>query len=134
AFKKKMFGTNYRQEWSTPVTVPVISIGTIYGGLKPTRRGGGMQSRSLRLEDSTGREFVLRSIEKYPDKTLPEELRQTFIKDAIVDGISASYPFAALSVPPLLQATKIPHTKPMLVFLPDDPALGQYRSDFANKL
>lgn len=134
AFKKKMFGTNYRQEWSTPVTVPVISIGTIYGGLKPTRRGGGMQSRSLRLEDSTGKEFVLRSIEKYPDKTLPEELRQTFVKDAIVDGISASYPFAALSVPPLLQATKIPHTKPMLVFLPDDPALGQYRSDFANKL
>lgn len=133
-FKRMLFGKNYREEWTTPVTVPVISISELSGGLQPTRRGGGMQSRSLRLEDSSGREYVLRSIEKYPDKTLPEELRQTFVKDAIVDGISASYPFAALSVPPLLQAAGIPHTKPRLVYLPDDPALQQYRQDFANKL
>lgn len=133
-FKRWLFGSNYRQEWTTPVTVPVISINQQYGGLTPTKRGGGMQSRSLRLEDSTGREYVLRSIEKYPDKTLPEELRQTFVKDAIVDGISASYPYAALSVPPLIQAAAIPHTSPSLVYLPDDPALGQYRNDFGKKL
>lgn len=134
ALKQTFFGSNYRQEWTTPVNVPVLLIANFKGGLHPTKRGGGMQSRSLRLEDSSGREYVLRSIEKYPDKTLPEELRQTFVKDAIVDGISASYPFAALSVPALATAAEIPHTEPRLVFLPDDPALGQYRADFGNKL
>lgn len=132
--RQRIFGSNYRQEWTTAVKVPVFSIKDFNGGLHPTKRGGGMQSRSLRLEDSSGREYVLRSIEKYPDKTLPEELRQTFVKDAIVDGISASYPYAALSIPTLAKAAGIPHTEPRLVFLPNDPALGQYRADFGNKL
>lgn len=134
AFKKWLLGNNYRSEWTTPVTAPVLQLSTQFGGMKPVRQGGGMQSRSLRLEDSTGREYVLRSIEKYPDKTLPEELRETFIKDAVVDGISASYPFAALSIPVLAEAAGIPHLHPKLFYLPDDPALGVFRKTFANGL
>ncbi|MGN6419208.1 MAG: BamA/TamA family outer membrane protein [Pseudobacter sp.] len=133
-FKRWLFGANYRKEWTTPITVPVFDIGKMRGGLTPTRRGGGMQSRSLRLEDAQGKEFVLRSIEKYPDKTLPEEFRQTFVKDAVLDGISASYPFAALSIPPLAVAAGVPHANPKLVWLPDDPRLLQFRHDFTNRL
>ena len=81
--------------------VKVFDIGKEKGGLKPVQRGGGFQSKSLRLEDANGKQYVLRSIEKYPDKVLPEEFSQTFVKDVIVDGISASYPYAALSVPPI---------------------------------
>lgn len=133
-FKRWLLGENYRKEWTSTITVPVFDIGKERGGLKPTKRGGGMQSRSLRLEDAQGREFVLRSVEKYPDKTLPEEFRQTFVKDAVVDGISASYPFAALSVPPLATAANVPHASPKLVWLPDDPRLLQFRQDFSNGL
>ena len=78
-----------------PVKVKVFDIGKEAGGLKVTKKGGGMQTKSLRLEDKNGKEFALRSVEKFPDATLPEEFRQTVIKDAVVDGISASYPFAA---------------------------------------
>ncbi|MCA0397152.1 MAG: BamA/TamA family outer membrane protein [Bacteroidetes bacterium] len=131
-FKKWLLGSNYRQEWTAPVRLPVMDIRKEQGGLTPTQRGGGMQSRSLRLEDSAGREYALRSIEKYPDKTLPEALRETFVKDVIVDGISASYPFGAVSVPPLATAANVPYLPGKLVYLPDDPALGQYRSDFKN--
>ncbi len=134
AFKTWLLGSNYREEWTTDVTLPVINIRSEKGGLTPTQRGGGMQSRSLRLEDSSGREWVLRSIQKYPDKTLPEELRQTFVKDAIVDGISASYPYAALSVPPLAKAAGVPFLPSQLVYLPDDPALQQYRNDFGGNI
>ena len=133
-FKKWLLGDNYRPEWISPVRVPVLDITTLYGGLKPVKQGGGMQSRSLRLEDSSGREYALRSVEKYPDKTLPENLRETFIKDAVVDGISASYPFAALSVPPLAAAAGIPHLVPKLYYVPDDTALGIYQKTFANGL
>lgn len=131
SFKKWFLGKNYRQEWTTPVTLPVINIRNVAGGLKPTQRGGGMQSRSLRLEDSSGKEYVLRSIEKYPDKILPEQLQQTFVKDIVVDGISASYPFAAVSIPKLAVAAGIPYLTNRLVYVPDDPALEQYRHDFA---
>ncbi len=112
SFKQWLLGKNYRTEWTTSIKVPVLDIGKANGGLTPTKRGGGMQSRSLRLEDASGKEFALRSIEKYPDKTLPEELRQTFIKDAVVDGISASYPYAALSVPPLQKQQMSPISLP----------------------
>jgi hypothetical protein len=114
--------------------VKVFDIGKEMGGLKPVQRGGGFQSKSLRLEDANGKQYVLRSIEKYPDKVLPDEFRQTFVKDVIVDGISASYPYAALSVPPLAAAADVPHANPSLRYIPDDPRLGQYRTDFANSL
>ena len=132
--KKWLMGSNYREEWTTPVKVKTFDIQKEKGGLTPIKRGGGFQSKSLRLEDSKGDQYVLRSIEKFPDRTLPEEFRQTFIKDAVVDGVSASYPYAALSVPPLAAAAGIPHANPQIVYVPDDPALKQYRSDFANGL
>ncbi|RYG43541.1 MAG: hypothetical protein EOO01_21155, partial [Chitinophagaceae bacterium] len=134
AFKKWLLGSNYRNEWTTPIRVRTFNITKEKGGLKPVKRGGGFQSKSLRLEDADGQQYVLRSIEKFPDRTLPEEFRQTFIKDAVVDGVSASYPYAALSIPTLAQAAGIPHANPEIVYVPDDPALKQYRADFANGL
>ncbi|ULQ56151.1 BamA/TamA family outer membrane protein [Flavihumibacter rivuli] len=133
-FKSRLLGANYRSEWSTPVKVPVLDIGREKGGLVTGQRGGGFQSRSLRLMDSAGREYVIRSIEKYPDKTLPEEFRRTFVKDVVTDGISASYPFAALSVPDFARALGIPYLPPRLVYVPDDPRLGPNRKDFAGHL
>lgn len=133
-FKRWLLGRNYRAEWTTPVRVKVFDIGKVKGGLKPTQRGGGMQSKSLRLEDAEGNEYVLRSVEKNPEKTLPEEFRRTFVKDAVVDGISASYPYAGLSVPPLASVSGVPHANPQLVYVPDDPRLLQYRKDFGNML
>lgn len=133
-FKQMLWGSNYRNEWTTPIRVPVFDIAKEKGGLKAVQRGGRLQSKSLRLEDRDGRQYVLRSIEKYPDRVLPEEFRQTIIKDALVDAISSSYPYAAVSVPIMATAAGVPHANPKIVYLPDDPRLGIYRSDFANNL
>ena len=133
-FKKWLLGANYRNEWMEPVKVKVFDIAKDMGGFKITKKGGGMQTRSLRLEDKNKKEFALRTIEKFPDATLPEEFRQTVIKDAVVDGISASYPFAALSIPVMSRAAGVPYAAPKLVYIPDDPRLGYYQKEFANKL
>ncbi len=132
--KQWLLGSNYRKEWATKIKVRVIDISREKGGLKPVKRGGGKQTKSLRLEDASGKQFVLRSIDKAPDKALPEEFRETFAKDLVKDGISSSYPYAALSIPPLAAAAGVPHTEPVLVYVPDDPALGIYQADFANTL
>jgi Omp85 superfamily domain/Calcineurin-like phosphoesterase len=132
--KRWLLGSNYRKEWGEKIKVRVIDITKEKGGLKPLKRGGGKQTKSLRLEDAAGKQYVLRSIDKAPDKALPEAFRETFAKDLVKDGISSSYPYAALSIPPLAAAAGVPHTDPVLVFVPDDPALGIYQADFANTL
>jgi hypothetical protein len=132
--KKRFLGDNYRTAWSQEIEVPVFDLGKECGGLKILQKGGGMQTLSLRLEDSTGREFVLRSIEKFPEKAVPETFRKTFIQDLVQDQISSAHPYAAVVIPSLAEAAGIYHTNPKIVFIPDDPRLGIYRNDFANTL
>ncbi len=128
-------GANYRKEWNTPVTVPVINLSKEAGGLTPIKRGGGKQTKSLRLEGADGRQYILRSIQKFiTSKTLPGDLQSEAAADLVSDGVSASYPYAALSVQVLSEAAGVPYGKTKLVYIPDDPRLGQYSKDFANML
>lgn len=124
-------GANYRQEWNTPVKVPVLDL----TGLTPKKRGGGKQTKSLRLEDANGQEYTIRSIQKFiTDKTLPGSIRSEAAADLVSEGVSASYPYAALSIQPLADAAGVPYGKVRLVYVPDDPRLGEFRADFGNML
>jgi len=128
-------GSNYRKEWNTPVKAPTLNLATEKGGLTPIKKGGGKQTKSLRLEDASGREYTLRSIQKFiTDKTLPGDLQSEAAADLVSDGVSASYPFASLSMQPLADAAGVPYGKVRLVYVPDDPKLGEFRADFANSL
>ncbi len=133
-FHRRLLGNNYRHEWATTVAFPVFDITRTQGGFKILQRGGGMQTKSLRLEDASGKEWVLRTIQKDPAKALPGPLRETVAKQVLQDEISASYPYAPLVVPTLAQAAEVPHANPMLMYVPDDPALGIYQLDFGNSV
>ncbi len=133
--KKFWMGANYRTEWKTPITVPVLHLATEKGGLKPTKRGGGKQTRTLRLEDAKGREYAIRSIQKFiTSKTLPGGFESEAAADLVQDGVSASYPYSALSIPPIAEAAGVPYLKAKLIYIPDDPLLGEFREDFKNML
>jgi hypothetical protein len=134
ALKRFLMGRNYRAEWTTPLTVPVLDLAKEQGGLKPKRQGGGKQTKSLRVEDSTGKEWVLRSIEKFPEAAIPADLRAGLAKEIVQDGISASYPFASLSIGPMARAAGVPGIRRKLVYVPDDPRLERFRSDFHDRL
>ena len=126
-----LIGENYRKDWAMAVKVPVIRISTFQGGLTPIREGGGFESKSLRLVDKSGKEWVLRSVEKSPDKLLPEELRETFARDLLEDALSQQHPFSALIVPPLAAAAGVPHATPIIGVIAKDPNLGDYNQFFA---
>jgi len=133
--KKFWMGSNYRTEWKTPVTVPIINLSTEKGGLTPVKRGGGKQTKSLRLEAANGEEYSFRSIQKFiTSKTLPLDLQSEAAEDLVADGVSASYPYAALSVTPLAKAAGVPYLDAKVVYIPDDPKLAEYREDFKNLL
>src|SRR5688572_5878194 len=133
--KRFWMGANYRAEWTTPITVPVINMSTEKGGLTPVKRGGGKQTKSLRVEDPEGRQYSFRSIQKFiTGKTLPYDLQSEAAEDLVADGVSASYPYAALSVVPLSTAAGIPTLDVKVIYIPDDPKLGEHREDFKNLL
>ncbi len=133
-FYRSLMGNNYRDIWSAKVEFPVFDIGTIKGGLTIVKRGGGMQTKSLRLVDKNGKEYVLRSVNKYVENALPDYLHNTIAVDAVQDEISASNPYAAITLPKLADAAGVMHTNPKLYWLPDDPRLGIYQKDFANNI
>lgn len=133
-FHRKIFGENYRKEYALETKLPVIHLSAIAGGLKATQRGGGNQSKSVRLEDKNGNEWVLRSVEKYPEVLLPPSLQQTFARDIIKDNMSAQHPFSALVVPVFAKAIGAAHSNPIIGYVAPDPALGDFSADFAGKV
>jgi hypothetical protein len=133
-FKTLLLGGNYRHEWQQPVRVPRLNLATSQGGLTPLRRGGGQQTKSLRLRAANGREYVLRSVEKSTEKVLQQELRHTLAAKVVQDQISASHPYGALTVPLLAEAAGVGHTNPVLMYVPDDTRLGEFQAEFANTL
>jgi hypothetical protein len=128
------FGNNYRAEWSDSTYLPLIDLAQVDGGLKPLRLGGGHQTISLRLVASSGREWVLRNIEKDPSVLLPAEIRQTFARDIVDDAMSAQHPFSPLVVSVLAEATGVPHANPVIGVIKESSALGEYNGQFANKV
>jgi hypothetical protein len=134
SFHRAMNGKNYRAEWATPVKMPVFNIRKEQGGLKVVKLGGGMQTKSLRLEDSNGHKWVLRTIDKDVSKLFPKWMRSSPVRSFTQDMISASHPYAALVVSALSDAAGIASPHPKLVFVKDDPAFGEYREVVANKV
>ena len=126
-------GKNYRLEWTTPVKAMVLDMSKERGGLKPVKLGGGKQTRSLHIEDANGGEYKLRTIRKFiTAKTLPADLQSEAAEDIVSDGVSASYPYSALSMPELAKAADVPYLPVKLVYIPNAPELGEYRNDFKN--
>ena len=133
-FGKLVYGSNYRQEWSTAVPLRVFDIAQEKGGLRIVQQGGGGQTRSLRLEAADGRQYVLRSVNKYPARNLPPPIASPLVVEVVTDQTSASHPYGALVVPKLAEAVGVYHTNPEIVYVPDDPRLGEYRSFIGNSV
>lgn len=133
-FKQWLFGVNYRGEWAQKIPLLAIDIGRIKGGVKILQKGGGMETMTLRVRDSAGHEYSLRTVEKFPAKGLPPTFQKTFLESVRQDQVSAAHPYGALIVPQLAKAGGIYHANPKLVYAPSDPRWGVYRKDFAGQV
>ena len=130
---RTLLGDNWRDEWTTPIKVPVLNLKTVHGGLKPTKEGGGFQAPNLRFEAADGSEWVFRMVKKVRT-ILGPEYDGTVIEYIVRDEGSASHPTALLAAAPLLSTAAVLHPSPKLYYMPDDPALGEHRKTFAGVL
>ena len=123
---RALLGAHYRELWATPIQVEVLDLSRFGGGLTPVKRGGGRQTKSLRLHAADGRVYVFRSVDKDVAAAMPPELRATFVQQILQDQISASHPAGALVVGPLLSAAGVSHAEPALFVMPDDARLDSF--------
>lgn len=135
-FLHRLFwGTHHRPIWNAPVKVPVLDLDTVYGGLKFEDLGGGFQTTSMTLSDSTGFTYALRSVDKDPVSVVPKVWRKTFVANVLRDQISAINPYAALTIPPMAEAAGIPHSTPRLFYVaPADSSFGENTARFSDGL
>jgi hypothetical protein len=122
-------GNGYRDLWTTPIRAPLVDLHGFAGGLTPLRRGGGRQTRALRLRGADGREYVFRSLDKDQAQAL-SPLRRALAGRVRQDQVSALHPGAALVAAGLEDAAGIPNAAPRLMVMPDVPALAEFRAGF----
>ena len=132
--KKLMQGDQYRKAWATPVKLPIVFLDTLLGGMKVIEEGGGKQTHSLELEAPDGVRYSLRSINKNPEPLIPDFAKKLGLENIVVDGISAQHPYAAIVVANLADKAGILHTDPKMVFVPQQPTLGEFNEKYGNRI
>lgn len=141
-------GSLWRDLWETPIQVPILDLQHFAGGLTPTKRGGGFQTKSLHFKGADGKEYKFRSVNKDTKKVLNSVTTESGVDDDVLDSllsestvegimqdlIATLNPAGAVIVPPLLNAVDIINAQPVLVVMPDDTFLGKYRKVFGGML
>lgn len=133
-FARAVFGERYRDLWKTPITVPIVDMGTEAGGLEPLKASGGNQTTGLRLQSGDGAPYDFRLLEKGGTGGLPYELREGLAADVLLELRAAAVPYGAIVTAELSEAAGVPTPRPEIVYVPDDPRLGQYRETFGGRL
>ncbi|MFV9549989.1 metallophosphoesterase [Algibacter sp. PT7-4] len=143
-FFKSVWGEHYRNIYSTKIKAKVATLDTLYGGLEVVRKGGGHQTRSLRLKTKDGRELNMRALRKsatqylqtvlFKDTYIQDEFEKTAVEGLILDFYTAAHPYAFTVVPDLSDAAKIYHTNPRLYFIPKHKHLGEFNKEYGGEL
>ncbi|WP_299117689.1 metallophosphoesterase [uncultured Winogradskyella sp.] len=143
-FHKFLWGDRYRKQFGTEVKAPIVSLDTLFGGVVPVRKGGGNQSKSLRLEDKLGRQYVMRALKKqasqylqailFKDQYIGDKLDDSFASDLLLDVFTGAHPYAPFVVGDLADAIGVYHTNPVLYYIPKQKTLGNFNSDFGDEL
>ncbi|TXD46893.1 metallophosphoesterase [Polaribacter sp. IC073] len=143
-FYSFLWGKRYRKYFGQKILAPSVNLDTLYGGLKPVRKGGGHQSKSLRLEDKDGKEYVMRALRKnavqylqavaFKDQYVEGQFDKTYTEDLLLDVFTGSHPYAPFAVDKLAEAINVYHTKPILFYVPKQKGLKEFNAGFGDEL
>ena len=131
-FQRTFLGEHYRAAWTSEVTLPVLDLDQVAGGLRPYAYGGGTQTISLKMDGEDGYDYVFRSVDKDPSGALKYDLRKSFISVALKDQTTSQHPFGSVVASALLDRAGILHPRPSPWVMADDEKLGPFRSMFGN--
>lgn len=141
---KGLWGKHYREFYSKAVNAEVAFLDNLKGGLTPIRRGGGHQSKSLRLEDKDGKQYVMRALRKsaikflqstaFQDKYVEDDLEGSFADSFLLDFYTTAHPYTPTTIGTLADAVGVFHTNPELYYIPKHEGLGVYNDEYGDEL
>ena len=141
---KGLWGKHYRELYSKAVNAKVAFIDTLKGGLTPVRRGGGHQSKSLRLVTKDGKQYVMRALRKsaikflqstaFQDKYVEEDLEGSFADSFLLDFYTTAHPYTTTAIGTLADAVDVFHTNPELYYIPKQEGLGVFNDEYGDEL
>jgi len=143
-FFKSIWGERYRKYYGTKINAPTVNLDTLFGGLKPTRKGGGHQSKSLQFVDKNGKRYVMRALRKsaiiylqamaFKDQYIEGAFDDTFTESLLQDFYTGSHPYAPFVTGSLSDAVDLFHTNPVLYYVPKQNALEGFNDEFGDEL
>jgi len=138
------WGERYRKYYGTKVTSPTVNLDTLYGGLTPVRKGGGHQSKSLRLENKEGKQYVMRALRKsgtkylqavaFKEQYVEGQYDKSGLERLVLDVFTGSHPYAPFTIGTLSDAVGVYHTNPVLYYVPKQNKLGVFNDEFGDEL
>ena len=143
-FYKFLWGERFRKYYGTKILAKNVQLDTLFGGLTPIRKGGGHQSKSLRLQDAQGREYVMRALRKsavqylqavaFKEQFIAGQFESTYSETLLLDIFTGAHPYTPFAVAELAEAIHVYHTKPHLVYVPKQAALKEFNEEFGDAL
>lgn len=141
---KWLWGERYRDLYATKISAPTVNLDTLFGGLKVIRKGGGHQSKSLRLVNKKGQEYVMRALRKsaevylqamaFKEQYVVGDFEDTYTESLLLDFYTGSHPYAPFTVGALSDAVGIYHTNPVLYYIPKQDVIEDYTDEFGDEL
>lgn len=143
-FFKSVWGKHYRNVYNKKIEVKVADLDTLYGGLEVVRKGGGNQTRSLRLKAKSGKEYSMRAVKKsatqylqsvlFKNTYIEDDFQQTEVEGLVLDFYTAAHPYAFATIPRLSVAADVFYNNAELFYVPKQKSLGNYNNDFGDEL
>ena len=119
---ESFFGEHYRKYYGINISAPTVNLDTLFGGLKPNRKGGGNQSRSLRLINSKGQEYAMRALHKsatqyiqavaFKDEYIEDSYDDTHTESLLLDIYTTAHPYAPFTIGTLSKAANVYYANP----------------------
>lgn len=141
---KMLWGDRFRKTYSKFIDAKTVNLDTLFGGLTPIRKGGGTQSKSLRLKTLDGKQYVMRALRKesaqfiqaafFKDQYVQEQFENSKSAGLISDVFTGSHPYTPLVIGRLSDAVGVYHTNPQLLYVPKQKTLGSFNDNFGDEL
>lgn len=138
------WGKRYREEYSKEITAKVVKLDTLLGGLLPIRKGGGTQSKTLRLKAKDGKQYVMRALKKnasqyiqaslFKKQYVQKQFENTAAEALVKDVFTGAYPYAPFVVGKLAASIQLHALNSKLYYIPKQEALGDFNSEFGDEL
>ncbi len=150
SFFNTVWGSKYKEVYTTPVRAKVASLDSLFGGVTVINENSTLDYKALQLKDANGNLYRMRSLVKNSFKfkeRLNNKTAITVDEDGETNSIenldpterdisfyTASHPYGAMALPVLASKIAIFQTKPVLYYVPKQHKLGRYNDLFGDQL